>query len=184
MLPWVVEGTEAKWGTADDPESQISTGPDGIRTESALIPWDDVLSLRIEVPTTSRRVAHGLQWLDLLLGQGESELPVEAITFTLSRRRQEQVLTVPSQEFDWRINIALRELLDVLGRQVRLMGDVHVLDAAVRATYRQIPRRARMLMRTDLFGLERQFGGWASTRRAIEKVVTDVTPCRPADDQP
>lgn len=122
-------------------------------------PWGPVRDLNIRIPYSSRRMVTAMSVWDVLspVPAMFSSAEVE-ISFT-ARFKVVRWTLATATTYNWRLQFILDDLRRLLDPDFSPLGSPGLLDDAVRRVAPQMRRHARLLIYTDLFGLDRFLGG-------------------------
>lgn len=174
-VPWVTADGVVSWQSAGLPVHVCFDGAGISRWEQghqvAEYPWSRVRDLEIEVPYSSRRTVLVLTVLSMISPKPFmfSSEGIE-IRFAAGYEKVDWTLA-PSGKFDWRIQFVLDDLMPLLGDDFSPLGVAGVLDKAAETVAPRIHRHARLLLYTDLLGLDRFVGGHTAFDSQLRAVI-------------
>lgn len=133
--------------------------------------WSSIREFNVELPTVTLWGGRALVVLDMIRPIDMS--PEEVIvTMTAGYRVAEWDLG-RAGHYSWRAGFVLMQLMTLLARETRfsLLAVPGLLDAVMDDVIPRVPAHARLLVRTDLPGLNRHIGGHGAYDGAIERVL-------------
>lgn len=175
--PWTTRGAEVLWLT-QDPGNWVRFDVEGLAqvlgdSETERFGWSDVRDLKIRVPystTLQWRTIAGFNLVSPTYGQ-HSSCDVEI--FFRSGYREVAWNLGRAGRYPWQLDFLLDDLLRLLERShsFAALARPGLLDRLVSDVMPRLPRRARLLMYIDLFGLDRFVGGHGACDRELRQLV-------------
>jgi hypothetical protein len=134
------------------------------------VPWADVMGLTISFG----RHSAGRDLWEVISPKPTPDLALSGtVAVDVQLRLRDLNLAVPmTRACSWRVAFVVEEVLQTLkAERLRLIGQPGLVDGAVREVVPQIRPHTRLVMNTDLLGLDRLLGGHGAYRGAIEEAV-------------
>jgi hypothetical protein len=138
------------------------------------VPWADVLGLTISFG----RHSAGRDLWEVISPQPTPNLALSGtVAVDVQLRRRDLDVAVPmTRACSWRVAFVVEEVLQTLKTErLRKIGQPGLVDGVVREVVPQVRLHTRLLMNTDLLGLDRLLGGHGAHRGAIEEAVSRRT---------
>lgn len=174
-LPWETRADSVLWSSKDSPLRVVfdAAGIKGWQDGAMFAehPWGRVRDLALRVPYSSRRTVAALSVWDLI-----SPKPVEfsstevGISFTAGFDVVQWTL-VTEERYDWRLQFILDDLTRLLEQDFSPLARPGLLDDVVRRVATHIRPYSRLLLYTDLLGLDRYLGGHTAYDSAIRALL-------------
>lgn len=174
-VPWEPWPCGWRLGTADEAVGFDSEGMRVVATQevaSRTIGWKDLSAVSVSIGWHSRaRDAFEVISPKPTPGLAHSGR-IEVVANTPSG---DLVLDVPmTGPCSWQVQFVLDDLLRLLARRLSLLGVPGLVDSAVAQVAAQVKARSRVLMNTDLLGLDRFVGGHGAYDGALRAVVASL----------
>jgi len=136
--------------------------------------WSSITEFNLALPTAPLWGGRALVVLDMLHPIDMSPEEV-TVTMTAGSRVAEWDLG-RAGHYNWRSGFVLMQLMTLLAREARfsLLAVPGLLDAVMNDVIPRVPSHARLLVRTDLPGLNRHIGGHGAYDGAIERVLAPL----------
>jgi hypothetical protein len=138
--------------------------------------WSSIKEFNIELPTATLWGGRALSVFDMI-GPKPVDMSPEEITvaFTAGYRVVEWNLG-RTRYYSWRAGFVLMQLMALLERKARfpLVAVPGLIDAVLDDVIPRVPKHARLLVRTDLPGLNRHIGGHGAYDGAIDRVLATL----------
>jgi len=175
--PWRATADGVLWRSADGVTSVVFDDAGVTHTSAGgapeRIPWSQVTGVALLLPTATTsgyRVSAVLS----RVGPVPFEHAPREVAIIVSTARREHAWDLGRRgRYSWRLAFALGELADLLAKtgQLSQLARPDLLDRVADEVVPQVPRRARMLVRADLLGLDRRLGGHGAYDRQLAALV-------------
>ena len=174
-VPWETRTDSVVWSSADlrNLVAFTRTGIEGWRDGAKVgdHPWERVSDLHVKVPYSSRRTVSALTVLDMLSPRS-SEFSAGEVEIAFSARFDVVRWTlVPHETYHWRLQFVLDDLIRVLAPDFSPLGVPGLLDDVVGRVWPQLRPHSRLLLYTDLLGLDRFLGGHGAHDAEVRAIV-------------
>lgn len=174
-LPWETRSDSVLWSSADL-RTQVVFDEAGLKEsqDGAIVadhPWDQVRNLVIKVPYTSRRTVTAMTGWNTVSPKAGSFSAAEVEIHFTARFDVVRWTLAPDMTFDWRLQFILDDLARLLDPDFSPLGSPGFLDHVVRRVAPRLRPHARLLMYTDLLGLDRFLGGHTAYDSDIRAAV-------------
>ena len=174
--PWRITGGGVELCSPDNIErvtftqSGVTHHADGTNEHFA---WSSIREFNIELPTAPLWGGRVLAVYDMI-GPKPIDMSPEEVTVALTAGyRVVKWELGRTRHYSWRAGFVLMQLMALLEREARfsLVAVPGLLDAVMDDVIPVVPTHARLLVRTDLPGLNRHLGGHGAYDGAIEGVL-------------
>jgi len=179
--PWRIAGNGVELSTPGH-GARVSLTQSGVThhagSATEYFAWSSIRELNIELPTATLSGGRALVVLDMIRPIDMSPEEV-TVTMTAGYRVAEWDLG-RAGHYSWRAGFVLMQLMTLLARDARfsLLAVPGLLDAVMEDVIPRVPAHARLLVRTDLPGLNRHIGGHGAYDGAIERVMANSASSR------